>query len=100
MESNEEVIKQKLENNNVRLPPTFKLAQNFTKALVKHAADGFAKVTLEQLKARLEVCNSCGLRIKNRCSHPDCGCFLDKKAWWASEDCPDKKWPNLDENGV
>ena len=80
------------------LPPTIQMAKNFVKAMAKHVADGFKKVTFEQYKARLATCNKCELRLKNRCTHPKCGCFVDVKAWWASEDCPDEppRWPRLD----
>lgn len=79
------------------LPPTITMAQNLVKALVKHVGTGLTKVTTEQFKERLAVCNKCPLRLKNRCTHPACGCFLEIKAWWASEDCPDTppRWPRL-----
>lgn len=84
------------------LPPTIQMAKNFVKAAAKHIADGFAKVSVDQYKARIAVCNKneCNRRVKNRCTHPKCGCFIDVKAWWASEDCPDTPphWPRLDQS--
>ena len=79
------------------LPPAIQMAGNLAKALAKHVMDGAKKVTTEQFKARIAVCNTCPLRLKNRCTHPKCGCYLDVKAWWASEDCPDDppRWPKL-----
>ena len=79
------------------LPPTIQMAKNFVKAAAKHIADGMEKVTIEQFKARIDVCNKCEYRLKNRCTHPKCGCFLDIKAWWKSEDCPDEppRWPRI-----
>lgn len=79
------------------LPPTIQLAKNFVKAVGKHVLDGFKDVAPEQYQARLDVCNKCSLRVGIRCTHIQCGCFIDKKAWWASEDCPIKKWPSLDD---
>lgn len=77
-------------------PPVLKLAANFTKAVVKHIGDGMKKVSLQIYQHRLNVCNDClppdGFRVKNRCIHESCGCFIDKKAWWASEECPLGKW--------
>ncbi len=77
-------------------PPSIpKLATNFTKAIAKHVVDGMKKVDIDVYVERLSVCNKneCGMRVKNRCTHESCGCFLDKKAWWASEDCPMDLWP-------
>lgn len=77
------------------LPSNFKLIKNFTKAVIKHVLDAGKNVTPEEFMARLEICNGCEMRLDNRCTHVECGCFLDKKAWWASEDCPMQKWPKL-----
>lgn len=81
------------------LPSTIQMAKNLMKAVGKHIVDGMRKVTFEEFQARLDVCNKCvppdGYRVKNRCTHPSCGCFLDLKAWWRSEDCPMEKWPKL-----
>lgn len=95
------MIKQNKKNDNQpALPPTIQLAKNFVKAVYKHVVDGMAKVDVDQYADRLKVCNGCALRSGNRCTHPSCGCFLDKKAWWASEDCPLEKWEKLTINGV
>jgi len=79
------------------LPPTITMAKNLVKALVKHTQDGLRKVSVEQYTTRIATCNVCPIRLKNRCTHPKCGCFIDIKAWWASEDCPDEpsRWPRL-----
>ena len=79
------------------LPPKIQMAANLAKALAKHVGDGLKKVSIEQFKERIATCNKCPLRVKNRCTHPKCGCFIDIKAWWASEDCPDDppRWPRL-----
>ena len=79
-----------------RLPSLAKLAVNATKAVVKHTLDGQRQVELPRYQQRLNICNDClppnGFRVKNRCTHESFGCFLDKKAWWASEECPLGKW--------
>jgi hypothetical protein len=82
-------------SNSRPLPSKTSLVKNLTKALVKHVADGLKKVEIDEYVERLRICNTnkCGMRVKNRCTHEDCGCFLDKKAWWASEDCPMNLWP-------
>lgn len=76
-------------------PSVVQLAGNFTKAVVKHLGDGMKKVDVQKYQRRLNQCNGCSLRVKKRCTHEDCGCFIDKKAWWNSEECPLGKW-----NGV
>lgn len=75
-----------------QLPSTLRMAANLTKAVVKHVSDGMRKVELQEYQNRLNICNDCPLRVKNRCTHKSCGCFIDKKAWWASEECPLDKW--------
>jgi len=79
-----------------QLPSLAKLAVNLTKAVVKHVGDKLKEVELPIYQQRLDICNDClppdGFRVKNRCTHESCGCFLDKKAWWASEECPLGKW--------
>ena len=81
-------------------PSAIKMAGNLSKAVVKHARDGFRKVTLPIYQRRLDKCNDCippdGFRVKNRCTHESCGCFIDKKAWWASEECPLSRWTETD----
>jgi len=78
------------------LPSNSKMMKNFFKAVVRHIGDGMKKVELTEYQRRLDVCNDCSLRLKNRCTHESCGCFIDKKAWWASEDCPLSKWPEVE----
>jgi hypothetical protein len=75
-----------------QLPSAGKMAGNLAKAVVKHVGDGLRKVDVKGYQDRLDICNECQLRVKNRCTHESCGCFLDKKAWWASEECPLDKW--------
>jgi hypothetical protein len=48
------------------------------------------EVTSDEKQARLEICGSCELRMGKRCG--ECGCYLEKKASWSSESCPENKW--------
>lgn len=94
-------------------PSLLQKAKNFTKAIVKHAADGGARCTDEQIQNRAEICFGCQYFKRNEgeasgmCSHMGCGCnitkkqeFLNKLAW-ASESCPVGKWgPELNPDGV
>ncbi len=68
-----------------------KKIKTFTKAVVKHAADGFSNVCGEEYAERMKICNNCSSNNKGICT--ECGCILSKKAWWRSEDCPKDKWP-------
>lgn len=89
----------RIDENQPKLPSTITMAKNLAIAMAKHIADGARRVTVPQFQERLGVCNKCPLRLKNRCTHPGCGCFLEIKAWWASENCPDSppRWPALPE---
>ena len=80
---------------NIEYPSTVGLAKNFGKAVTKHVLSGMKKVTDDQYQERINTCNQCERLDKEhgRCMHPDCGCFVAVKARWASEDCPEKKWP-------
>jgi len=75
-----------------KLPSKVRMVKNFAKAAAKHIGDGLRKVSIQEYQDRLDICNPCNMRLKNRCTHESCGCFIDKKAWWASEECPLDKW--------
>lgn len=85
-----------------KLPPGRRVG-NLLKAAARHIADGMKKVSLAEYQERLNICNGCtpdkgGWRVKGVCTHTDCGCVLSKKCWWASEPCPEDKWPQQDES--
>ena len=81
---------------------------NYTKASIKHLADGLVHTTLETQEERRSICRQCPFRDSESpvliCSHPDCGCYIDSKVVWASEECPIGLWDkytgnkDLDEN--
>jgi hypothetical protein len=77
------------------LPSTVEMISHFSKAFLDHVIDGFKSVTHPQLKDRLIICTLCDQRTDNRCAV--CGCFVEEKAGWKSEDCPLGKWPIIDE---
>lgn len=76
-------------------PGLFARSWNFTRAVVRHMADGAALVPDDEYAARLGACGRCRLLDPERrvCRHPACGCFVDVKASWRSESCPAKRWP-------
>lgn len=89
-----------MSNDNIKYPNTVQLAKNFIEAVIRYASSGFVNVNENEYKERLAICigtnnnTPCEYYDNGRCKHVDCGCFLSKKAWWASENCPENKWPN------
>lgn len=72
------------------LPSTLQMAANFAKALASHVASGGQEATPEELRIRLMICSDCPNRNVDACSI--CGCFLAKKAAWATQQCPIGRW--------
>jgi hypothetical protein len=77
------------------LPPLTEELRNVTRSIFK-AAVGYVKgeqiqVEPEQLEERLAVCAMCTHRVEDRCGV--CGCYIDKKAHLATEQCPLVLWP-------
>jgi len=85
----------RLPEDKPKLPGIITLAANFAKAMAEHVVDGLAKVSPEQLEARLQVCSLCEQRKDTRCTV--CGCFMDPKSGMRSADCPLGKWPAISE---
>lgn len=83
-------------------PSLLSKAANVGKAVVKHVANGRKVTTDEVYAARLDICNHCeSLDPKRRvCQEKSCGCFVDRKARWASENCPRGKWSACAETDV
>lgn len=78
-----------------QLPSTTTQIKNFASALYRYIASGGKNVTDEQYDNRMKTCLTCEHRTPDwRCKL--CGCFLSKKALWASEKCPDNRWDDLD----
>jgi hypothetical protein len=66
-------------------PGTFRKALNFAKASAKHLANGLQAVPDDVFAARIELCVMCPERFHDMCGA--CGCPIQDKASWASEDC-------------
>lgn len=63
----------------------------FLKAVASHVKDRGRKLSLEETRKRLDICDACPeQRPHNVCRL--CGCNLALKASWASESCPIGKW--------
>ena len=84
------------EQQSKKRPPTL-LSQgwNFAAAVTKYVKSGMQNTLEEDFAERMKICEGCEWRSNNRCMK--CGCFIDKKASWASADCPIGKWPKLSE---
>lgn len=69
-------------------------AKNFAKAVVEDVKAGSRRVSQDVYTDRMTLCRACGLynRQKGTCGHPDCGCVMQRKAKWASQECPIGKW--------
>ena len=65
----------------------------FIKALFKYVVYGhFKNVTFEEYVERLARCSSCEFLNKEKWCCGVCGCYVSKKAKWATEECPEEKW--------
>lgn len=76
-----------------RAPSLATKALNFVVAVARHAGSGFAKVSNETYEGRLAACLNCPWLSKRGMACEKCGCPVEKKARWASESCPEGRWP-------
>lgn len=76
-----------------RMPSLMQQAWNLAHSLSEFVADGLKTVTEEQYRQRLEICDGCDRRVKNRCL--ECGCYLTMKARGRAFKCPKGKWPEV-----
>jgi len=67
-------------------------ALNLARAAIRHAAAGLPRVDEATYRARLAACAACemnyGTAEHPKCRHPDCGCRMTVKCWWAEQKCP------------
>lgn len=65
----------------------------FTKALFRYAFTGHLKnVPFSEYEKRIHICSECGHIGQNDYRCGVCGCYMDKKAKWATECCAIGKW--------
>ncbi len=78
-------------------PSRIRKVARLGKAVVRHAADGFRKLTDAEYEQRIAVCRECPACDVERlvCGDVKCGCFLTRKARWRSESCPRDQWPEV-----
>lgn len=80
---------------NATSPSTARKLWNFARAATKHLAAKMPETPDDEYRRRLLRCEVCNLRNGHACSHPNCGCTLERKASWAGEQCPVGRWENL-----
>lgn len=75
-------------------PGLLRKAANYGKAVAKHVATGRKIVNEEMYQERLEICRGCPSLDQEKmvCREKTCGCFVETKARWASQQCPLGKW--------
>lgn len=77
------------------LPPFRLQIVSFLGALGRHIKGGMKRVQPHEYNKRTKECLDCPrLTNEGRCTH--CGCWVSEKALWASETCPEDKWPLLE----
>lgn len=79
------IVLSKLDDDKKQPPGKLRQAMNFAKALAKHAKDGARLVNDRVFELRMAECLTCPERVGDKCAA--CGCPVDAKASWASEDC-------------
>ncbi len=55
-----------------------------------------ARVSLDVLEERLQICSTCPQFIKATKQCKKCGCFMNLKAKLENATCPINKWPELE----
>ena len=84
-------------------PSIGKMASNFAMAMRDFAQSGFLRVTPQQYKSRMDICNKCEFwqadaRLgMGKCLK--CGC-TGAKQWIASSECPIQKWGKISKEEI
>lgn len=79
-----------------KYPNLAKLTITFAKAAAKIAASGFETVSEETYQNRLNTCIDCPFLDKQDKRCTSCGCWVEKKAAFKVERCPEGKWKKND----
>lgn len=85
-------------SSELHTPGILEKIANFGKAVVQHVVAGAPKVTEEQLRDRLAICQDCEYHEPDRDRCRRCGCGLSLKASWADQACPldPPKWEAIE----
>tara|TARA_R110002020_G_scaffold23035_1_gene77159 strand:- start:4643 stop:4975 length:333 start_codon:yes stop_codon:yes gene_type:complete len=74
-----------------KMPGAVRQVWNFTKSVTNYVRSGMENIDDQGYQVRLKICDGCPFRENDRCTK--CGCFIEVKARWAKEACPDHRWP-------
>ena len=82
-------------NASTEMPGLGRRIINLGAAAARHVMSGFHRVSDAECDARLAICVQCPSCEVSRmiCREQYCGCYLQTKVRWASEDCPKGFWP-------
>jgi len=93
---NDQNPKKNTEKNiqNTKELPMSEKVRNLTKSLVRHASNGFDNTSVEVREERRNICLGCPHMIDSGLliACQQCGCFIDTKIAWSSEQCPIGLW--------
>lgn len=87
--------------SNPGYPSLAKQVKNAVVAAGKAISSGIARVGKDEQERRFEICRSCTEwfdSTKERCRHPQCGCYMRVKTWLATQQCPVGKWERVATN--
>ncbi|REJ91916.1 MAG: hypothetical protein DWQ34_13885 [Planctomycetota bacterium] len=75
-------------------PGWLRRAWNFCRAVVRHVRNWAQYASRRVYRERLAICRACPSLDPERmvCREKTCGCYVERKARWASEECPLGKW--------
>lgn len=82
------------EEDKTPLPPLWEQGWSFLTANARLASHGWGAATEEVMTSRLALCQLCPARNGDRCGK--CGCPVEKKASYPTEQCPIGKWGRVE----
>ena len=65
---------------------------NYFKAVAKRVLSGFENVDTPTYYDRVHICSRCPKLDHKTRECTECGCPIETKAAWKTENCPLKKW--------
>jgi hypothetical protein len=81
--------------NKEELPSLLRRAANFVQATAQHVVTGMKNADDTLYKERISICEKCPLFDTQHRRCKECGCFMDIKARWLEQKCPQDKWPKM-----
>ena len=81
-----------LSGNSGRLPPLWRQALTFARAMVRHIQAGLPRASRSLQERRLAICEQCPRFQADGSRCGVCGCAMRLKAAWEQETCPEGRW--------